>query len=225
MARQEVSQALLKVNCFPAGMELFPAADQEQFEFIKEVIDESDYYVVISAGRYGSIHPALGVSYTELEYDYALKKSKPVIRLLHRDPFSLLPGRAIEATEAGRSALVAFREKMSRSRMVNFWESPTELGQQVVLGLLDAQKRHPSAGWARANRIATADAELTIAELRARVAELEASLSSSEVSHDLGALLSIPGEVTVTIYRAESFDPNFVPEYGFSQLRLEGLEF
>ena len=28
-ARQEVSQALLRADCFPAGMELFPAADEE----------------------------------------------------------------------------------------------------------------------------------------------------------------------------------------------------
>jgi len=27
-ARQEVSQALLRADCFPAGMELFPAADE-----------------------------------------------------------------------------------------------------------------------------------------------------------------------------------------------------
>ena len=38
-ARQEVSQALLRADCFPAGMELFPAADEEQFAFIKQVID------------------------------------------------------------------------------------------------------------------------------------------------------------------------------------------
>ena len=41
-ARQEVSQSLLRADCFPAGMELFPAADAEQFEFIKTVIDQSD---------------------------------------------------------------------------------------------------------------------------------------------------------------------------------------
>lgn len=50
-ARQEVSQALLRADCFPAGMELFPAADEEQFEFIKTVIDQSAYYILISAGR------------------------------------------------------------------------------------------------------------------------------------------------------------------------------
>ena len=71
-ARQEVSQALLRSDCFPAGMELFPATDQEQFSFIKSVIDEADYYIVISAGRYGSLHKETGLSYTEMEFDYAV---------------------------------------------------------------------------------------------------------------------------------------------------------
>ena len=48
-ARQEVSQALLRADCFPAVMELFPAADEEQFEFIKTIIDQSDYYIETSA--------------------------------------------------------------------------------------------------------------------------------------------------------------------------------
>jgi len=82
-ARQEVSQALLRADCFPAGMELFPAADEEQFEFIKTVIDQSDYYIIISAGRYGSIHPETKLSYTEMEYDYAVEIGIPIIRLLH----------------------------------------------------------------------------------------------------------------------------------------------
>jgi hypothetical protein len=41
--RQRVIQALMEMDCIPAGMELFPAADQEQFEFIKRVIDDCDY--------------------------------------------------------------------------------------------------------------------------------------------------------------------------------------
>ncbi len=53
--RNEVMQALLELNCMPAGMELFPAANEDQWNWIKRVIDESDYYVVIVAGRYGSV--------------------------------------------------------------------------------------------------------------------------------------------------------------------------
>jgi len=110
-ARQEVSQALLRADCFPAGMELFPAADEEQFAFIKTVIDQSDYYIIISAGRYGTIHPETGLSYTEMEYDYAVETGKPVIRLLHKDPFNELKGEFIEKKDKGRRALKNFERK------------------------------------------------------------------------------------------------------------------
>ncbi len=129
-ARQEVSQALLETDCFPAGMELFPAADDEQLEFIKRVIDHSDYYLVITAGRYGSVHPALGLSYTELEFDYAKTSGKTVIALLHRDPRKL-PNDQCEETEAGRSALRRFREKVSTGRVVKFWDDARDLVDRI----------------------------------------------------------------------------------------------
>lgn len=37
--RQEVIQALLELDCLPSGMELFPAADEDQWTLIKRVID------------------------------------------------------------------------------------------------------------------------------------------------------------------------------------------
>ena len=49
--RQEVMQALLELDCIPSGMELFPAADEDQWSLIKRVIDECDYYIVIIAGK------------------------------------------------------------------------------------------------------------------------------------------------------------------------------
>ena len=52
--RQEVMQALLETDCIPVGMELFPASSDSQWEYIKHIIDECDYYILIIAGRYGS---------------------------------------------------------------------------------------------------------------------------------------------------------------------------
>lgn len=150
-ARQEVSQALLRADCFPAGMELFPAADEEQFEFIKTVIDQSDYYILISAGRYGSIHPETGLSYTEMEYDYAVETGKPVIRLLHKDPFKELKGEFIEETDLGREKLTAFRSKMSSTRLVKFWSDDRELGSAVDHSLRHLIKTKPALGWVRPN--------------------------------------------------------------------------
>ncbi|WP_268844130.1 DUF4062 domain-containing protein [Aeromonas caviae] len=34
--RSKVIQTLMEMDCIPAGMELFPAMDEEQFEFIKK---------------------------------------------------------------------------------------------------------------------------------------------------------------------------------------------
>ena len=56
--RQEVMQALLELECIPVGMELFPAADDDQWTLIKGLIKDCDYYVLIVGGRYGSISPA-----------------------------------------------------------------------------------------------------------------------------------------------------------------------
>ena len=61
-ARTEVMQALLELDCMPAGMELFPASNDTQWTWIKKVIDESDYYIVIVGGRYGSISKHTGLS-------------------------------------------------------------------------------------------------------------------------------------------------------------------
>ena len=67
-ARQEVMQVLLELDCIPAGMELFPAADDDQWTLIKRAIDDCDYYIVIIAGRYGSSGPE-EKSFTQLEYE------------------------------------------------------------------------------------------------------------------------------------------------------------
>src|SRR4026207_2413755 len=95
--RQEVMQALLELDCIPAGMELFPAANEDQWSLIKKVIDDCDYYVVIVAGRYVSLGPN-GHSYTEMEYRYATECGKPVIGFIHRDP-GTLPANRTESTD------------------------------------------------------------------------------------------------------------------------------
>lgn len=34
--RSKVIQTIMELDCIPAGMEIFPAIDEEQFEFIKK---------------------------------------------------------------------------------------------------------------------------------------------------------------------------------------------
>ena len=110
--RQEVIQARLELDCIPAGMELFPAASEDQRTLIKKVIDDSDFYMVIIAGRYGSLGPD-GLSYTEMEYRYALDSGKPIIGFVHRSLGDLAASRS-ESTDEGKAKLGAFRDLVQK---------------------------------------------------------------------------------------------------------------
>lgn len=110
--RKHVMQALLVTKCIPSGMELFPAANMAQWNLIRQVIDDCDYYVVIVAGRYGSIGPN-GKSYTEMEFDYAVSVGKPIIGFFHSD-IRKLPGERLEESEDSRRRLAAFTEKLKQ---------------------------------------------------------------------------------------------------------------
>ena len=83
--RQAAVEAILSSGHIPAGMELFTAGDESQMTVIERWIDESDVYLLLLGGRYGSIEKVSGKSYTHLEYDYAIKKKIPLFAVLITD--------------------------------------------------------------------------------------------------------------------------------------------
>lgn len=83
--RQAAVEAILSAGHIPAGMELFAAGDVTQLEIIKKWIEESDVYMLILGGRYGSIEPKTQKSYTHIEYDYAVEKGKPFFSVYASD--------------------------------------------------------------------------------------------------------------------------------------------
>lgn len=174
--RAKVIQTLMEMDCIPAGMELFPAADEEQWLFIKRVIDDCDYYLLIIGGRYGSLAPE-GISYTEKEYDYAVAKGMKVIALIHGAPSSL-PVSKSETVPAQSEKLAAFRDKVSKGRLVKFWQEPSELPGLVSLSLSKTMKTYPAVGWVRANAVARVDVLSENNLLRKKIAELETQIKN-----------------------------------------------
>ncbi len=174
--RSRVIQTLMEMDCIPSGMELFPAADEDQFEFIKKVIDDCDYYLLIIGGRYGST-TAEGVSYTEKEYEYAIAKGLKVIALLHQEPDSIPVGKTDKDADLGKR-LEEFREKIQQGRLVKYWRTPEELPGIVSLSLSKTIKTYPASGWVRGNAAASTEVLEEINELRKKNADLQAALSS-----------------------------------------------
>ncbi|QOX62601.1 DUF4062 domain-containing protein [Anoxybacterium hadale] len=83
--RQAAVEEILAKGHIPAGMELFTAGDESQLNVIKKWIDESDVYLLILGGRYGSIEPSTNKSYIQLEYEYAIKTKKPYFSIVIKD--------------------------------------------------------------------------------------------------------------------------------------------
>jgi hypothetical protein len=178
--RQSVLQTLMEMDCIPAGMELFPAADEEQWEFIKSVIDDCDYYLLIIGGRYGSTADD-GLSYTEKEFDYAVSKGVKVIALLHRSPDEL-PRSKSETEESNYQKLQGFRSKVSDGRLVRFWDNPAQLPGEVSLSLNKTIKMFPAIGWVRADSTASPELLVEINELRKENNNLKIELTKSNAS-------------------------------------------
>lgn len=149
--RSEVIKTLMQMDCVPAGMELFPAMDEEQLEFIKKVIDDCDYYLLIIGGRYGTVTKE-GISFTEKEYDYAVSKGLKVVALIHGKPEQIPSGKTDDSATA-RKKLDAFRERTKKGRLVQFWTKIDELPGKVAVSMMATIKNYPAIGWVRASHL------------------------------------------------------------------------
>lgn len=171
--RLEVIKALLELDCIPCGMEYFPAANEETWTYIANLIDQCDYYVVIVGGRYGSV-TSDGVSFTQKEYSYAQSKGIPCIAFIHGKPDEL-PVKKTEPTEDGKRRLWDFVATLKKS-LCKEWHTPHELGAVVSRSVTQLMKRHPRTGWIPANQAGDPNTTQEILNLTKKVSELEEDL-------------------------------------------------
>ena len=136
-------------------MELFPASDLSQWELIKTVINESDYYIVIVGGRYGSVHSQTGLSFTEMEYDYATSQGVPVLGFVRKD-IKKIPSGLVENDPVARVKLEAFRDKVM-GKTCRLYDESVELGMLVMKSLMNEIRTNPRVGWVKANQAKSKD--------------------------------------------------------------------
>lgn len=180
--RQAAVSAILKAGHMPAGMELFTAANKSQWETITKWIDESDVYMLILGGRYGSVEPISGLSYTELEYDYAVLKGKPLFAIVAKESAieAKVKLRGTEVVERANAAkLEAFRAKVL-SNISTFFEDEKDIRLAVMESLMHLSGLHAQAGWVRASTVVeTKSLDEAIIRLRSENARLEADLKKA----------------------------------------------
>lgn len=162
--RKKVSEAVAKAGFVAEGMEIFPASSQKQMDFIERVIDRCDYYILIVAGRYGSVSED-GLSYTEKEFQYAKSKGIPVLAFL-RGEVGELPRSKTESNAESQFKLDKLVADLKSNAMVDFWLNPDELSTKALAALAQARISHEGVGWIRANKAAGLDVLNEVNDLR-----------------------------------------------------------
>jgi hypothetical protein len=188
--RQKVIQALMEMDCIPAGMELFPASDDEQFKFIKRVIDDCDYYILIIGGRYGSLSSA-GISYTELEFDYAISRGLKVLAFVHEAPDELSVKNS-EIEPSLREKLVAFRTKVCDGRVIKHWRTAAELPGLVALSLQKTIKIYPALGWVRGGGATNPELLADLNAMRKENDALKSMIADLKKSQPISSVAGVP---------------------------------
>jgi Domain of unknown function (DUF4062) len=173
--RQAAVEAILTAGHIPAGMELFAAGDESQMQVIERWIDESDIFLLILGGRYGSIELQSQKSYIHLEYEHALEQEKPLFAVVisesYLDEKVQKFGRHVIETEYAQQ-LREFRRFVCM-RMVRFWSDPRDIKLAVLETLAEFSRREELIGWIPGNEVVNTGA---LAEEIARLTKENAML-------------------------------------------------
>jgi hypothetical protein len=155
---------------------MFSAADEEQWRIITRHIDESDYYVVLVAHRYGSMTPE-GISYTQKEYEYARDAGIPCFGFIIEEA-AKWPADRMERDNQATVALAEFKGRI-RDKPVGSWTNAEDLHGKVSIALMKAFNTQPREGWVRAGNAPGPEVTAELIRLSAESASLRRQLEAA----------------------------------------------
>lgn len=174
--RDLVIKAILEMGHIPVGMEMFSAGDEQQWKLIQTQITDCDYYVVISAFRYGSLDG--NISYTEKEYDYASSLEIPVLGFIVNDNTNW-PASKVDKNALKLEKLSLFKTKI-QNKLVSYWDDKNDLYGKVSISLMKQFNTNPRTGWVKSMEQTGPEVLKEISRLSNENAELRTNINQLE---------------------------------------------
>ena len=157
--RGKVIDALQRLDGWDViHMERFGARAWAADDFCLKKVRECDVFVGIAGFCYGSVQKPSGKSYTEREYDEAVRVARPRLMYVAPDDFKVEAKVLLADGNPDRQA--AFREVIDSQQIRDEFESPENLAKRVVVDLRNWERenpllrenhlpREPKEGWPR----------------------------------------------------------------------------
>lgn len=194
--RQAAVEAILEAGHIPAGMELFTAGDESQLDTIKTWIGNSDVFVLLLGGRYGSIEPKSQKSYIQLEYEYALELSIPAFAIVVTDEALDAKTKTIgrDAIEQTHGQLLQQFRSVVLSKTSRFFADTKDIKIAIHQKLAELAQRKDLVGWIRGDQAQNSDQ--LAAELAALSAENRALRNRDAASGSTTPAFELPSGLT-----------------------------
>jgi hypothetical protein len=138
--REAISNAILRADCMPVGMEWFGAKTTPPLDTCYQEMETCHIYLCALGMRYGDIVPETQKSFVQLEYEKAEALGMPMLVFLVDEEKALFRASDIESG-LGAEKLKLFKDRIKTTKSVTYasFASPDEL-EKVVLQSIQSTK-------------------------------------------------------------------------------------
>lgn len=133
--REEVQRSLIRLEQIIKGMEYFGSAPQNSLITCLQQVKESKLFISILGMRYGSVDDETGLSYSQMEYNEAIKNGIPTLIYIMSDE-QPIPFKYVDIGEKAKK-LAEFKEYLKKQHTVSFFTTPDDLGKKIIKDVMN----------------------------------------------------------------------------------------
>ncbi len=137
--REEIQRNLIRLEQIIKGMEYFGSNPQDSLTVCLSQVRECKLFIGVLGMRYGSIDVGSGLSYSQMEYNEAIKNGIPTLMYIMSEE-QPIPVKYVDVGENAEK-LVSFKELIKKRHTVSSFTSPDDLGKKIVGDVMEALKK------------------------------------------------------------------------------------
>ena len=177
--RNAASDALTSIEHFPVGMEHFVAATDTPLDVCLANVRRCQLMILLVGMRYGSVDKNTGKSYTELEYEEALRNNIPVLSFIIDE--SKCPVLPMYVDTDEKAAQLKLFKKRLKEKQVSFFISAENLKGQIVQAVTKYFEEKAHMSESKANEAPDDEAYIVGAKIYRKFLLVPERLKNSEI--------------------------------------------
>jgi len=178
--RLTLIKTITELGAIPLTMDAFDITDEHDRAIIRKAIEDSDYFINLTAHKGGASFDMPGGTFRSLEYEYlcAVKARVPILPLIIDEKARWKASKKAQDEET-QAALETFKGKL-RSHHYSTWLNGDDLHNKALELLSAEMNLNPRSGWIPANQAVNPDVANEVCRLLAENENLRRRIHLAE---------------------------------------------